>query len=133
MQLVNFREPSVINEGSAWFRRFHKECKKISKHIRFKRIKYGFYRLYWKQAYLHEVYKEMPMKGYDKEEIDPRLESREYYQEYEDNVEITRKIKNFVEGYWDSIRRVKTRVHQMQNDKEFYETARNAYKQMRVK
>ena len=121
-----------MTEGSLWFRRLFRECKKISPHIRFKRIKYGFYRLYWRQAYLHEVYKEMPMIGYTHEIDDPRLESQKYFEEYEDGGEIVRKIKNFVEGYYDSIKRIRTRVYMMQNNREFYTAARNAYKQMRV-
>lgn len=120
-------------EGSRWFRRFCKEIKKISPHIRIKKIRMGFYRIYFKQAYLYEVYKEMPQKGYDIEEEDPRLESLQYYQEYEDNVEMTRKIKNFVEGYWESIENIRTRVWMMKHDKEYNEQATNAYKQMVVR
>jgi hypothetical protein len=121
------------NEGSYWFRRLIKDIKKISPHIRVVRLKMGFYRLYWQNTYLHEVYKEMPMKGYDIEIEDPRLESRSYYEEYEDEVETVRTIKNFVEGYFDSLDTIKTRVWMLRNNDEYARTAANAYSQMIVK
>lgn len=124
-------------EGSIYFKRFVKECKKISPHIRFRRIKYGFYRLYWtgggEPAYMYECYKDMPYKGYEWFEVDPRLESQKYYEEFEDRAEITRKIKNYVEGYWESIDRIKTIVYMFKNNKEFRETATKAYRQIHVK
>lgn len=120
-------------EGSRWFRRFKKDAQKMSKHIRFKRIKMGFYRIYYDDAYLHEVYKEMPEHGYDIYDIDPRLENKSYYEEYEDNTETIRRIKNYVEGYWDSLDRVRTRVFMMRTHAEFNKNAKNAYKQMYVK
>lgn len=120
-------------DGSRWFRRFCKECQGISRFIRIKRIKLGFYRIYWKQAYLHEVYKEMPEHGYDIDDLDPRFENKKYFEEFEDNAELTRKIKNFVEGYWESINVIKTRVYMMRHNKEFNERATNAYKQMYIK
>jgi hypothetical protein len=122
-----------ITEGTYWFRRLMRDCRKISPHIRIKRIKMGFYRIYWQDAYLHEVYKEMPQKGYDIEEEDPRLESKQYYEEYEDTVDTVRTIKNFVEGYYDSLDHIKTRVYLLKNDKEFEQTAKNAYKQVYIK
>lgn len=124
-------------EGTPWFRRFYKECKKMSPHIEFKRIKYGFYRIYFhnggERAYIHEVYKEMPYKGYHQETVDPNWQDKSYYEEFEDNVQFIRNIKNYVEGYWDSIRRVRTRIYMLKNDKEFRETATKAYKQIHVK
>lgn len=126
------QELSDINQGSVWFRRLYKECKQISPHIRFKRIKLGFYRIYFKQAYIHEVYKEMPLKGYDFEDEDPRFENQKYFEEYEDHGEITRKVKNYVEGYFDSIMKIKVRVNNMMNDPEAYATARRAYQQMKI-
>lgn len=119
--------------GSRWFKRLVRECKKISPHIRFRRIKQGFYRVYWKEAYIHEVYKDMPIKGYDIESYNQRLEDRSYYEEYEDNVDMIRTIKNFVEGYHDSIDKIRTRIYMFKNNDEMYQTAKNAYKQMVVK
>lgn len=75
----------------------------------------------------------MPEHGYDWHELDPRLEDQKYYEEYEDNTELTRKIKNFIEGYWEAVDRIRTRVYMVRNDKEFNENAGNAYKQMRVR
>lgn len=123
----------MLIEGSRWFKRFYKDCKAISKHIKFKRIKLGFFRIYYQDAYLHEVYKEMPEHGYDIYDLDPRFESRSYYEEFEDNAELTRKIKNYVEGYWDSLDRIKTRIYMMRTNKEYNTNARNAYKKMYVK
>jgi len=122
---------------SIWRKRFEKECKKLSPHIKFKPIKYGFTRIYWvggcEPAYMHEVYDNMPYKGYDIEEKDPRFQSKKYYEEYEDSAELTLKIKNFVEGYWDSLYTMKKRVYMMKNNKEFRNTAIDAYKRVRVK
>ena len=75
----------------------------------------------------------MPYKGYDIEEKDPRFQSREYYEEYEDQAELTMKLKNFVEGYWDSINTIKKRIYMLKNDKEFRKTASEAYRSVRVK
>lgn len=123
--------------GSIWYKRFLKDCKRLSPHIVFRPIKYGFTRIYWtggcEPAYMHEVYNFMPSKGYDIEEKDPRFTSHKYYQEYEDQAELTLKIKNFVEGYWDSMHTMRKRVYMMKNNKEFYKTAVDAYKRVRVK
>ncbi len=116
-----------MTEGSLWFRRLVKDCAKISSHIRVKRIKYGFYRIYWKTLYVHEIYKEMPQKGYDIEDNDIRLISQKYYEDYEDRAELTRKIKNYVEGYWDSLDRVKTRIYMIKNNKTYSEQAKQMY------
>lgn len=120
-------------EGSRWFRRLRKECNRISPHIRFRRIKLGFYRVYWKQAYIHEVYKDMPETGYDIDTYNPKLENRSYVEKKEDRAELTRNLKNYVEGYRDSIDRIRTRVYMMKHDKEFNETATKAYQQVVIK
>lgn len=120
-------------EGTIWFKRLIKDLKKISPHIRVVRLKMGFYRIYWQNSYIHEVYKEMPQKGYDIFEEDIRIGDRKYYQEYEDNIELTRKIKNFVEGYYDSLETIKTRVYLLKNNQEFAESAARAYQQMVIR
>ena len=122
-----------MTEGSIWFRRLVKDCKRMSPHIRFRRVKYGFYRIYMKQAYIHEVYSEMPELGYDLDDLDPRFESQKYYEELEDGDEITRKVKNYIEGYWDSLDRIRTRCYLMRNDKEFAANAEKAYSQVVIK
>jgi len=119
-------------QGSQWFQKFKKEAKEMSPHIRFVRIQLGFYRIYWKDAYMHEVYKEMPEYGYDMEDLDVRLDDKDYYQEFEDDIEFTRNIKNYVEGYHDSIDKLRTRMYMMRNDQEFNENARKAYRTMYV-
>lgn len=113
--------------GSRWFRRLVKDCKRISPYIRIKRIKYGFYRIYFKRAYLHEVYGEMPLIGHDINEKDIFLESKKYYEEYEDRAELTRKIKNYVEGYWDALDRIKTSVYMIKHDAEYAKMAVQRY------
>lgn len=123
----------VNKEGSLWFRRLVKDCKKISRHIRIKRIKLGFYRIYWDRAYIHEVYKEMPQIGYNVEEKNEYLVNKKYFEEYEDRTEMTRKIKNYIEGYWDSLDRIRTRAWLMRHDKEFHENAVKAYSQHVIK
>lgn len=120
-------------DGSRWFRRFCKECHKISSHIRIKKIRLGFYRIYYDGAYLHECYKEMPETGYEWHHIDPRLESQKYYEEYEDRTKLTRELKNFVEGYWESLDRIRTKVYLMKHDKEYRKDAIKAYSSFVVK
>lgn len=122
-----------MKEGSLWFNRLKKDCKRISPHIRLKRIKHGFYRVYWKQAYIGELFKEMPMIGYDHVDNDKRFQEKKFYEEKEDQAELTRNIKNFVEGYWESLDRIQTRMWLMRHDKEAYTNATEGYKQLTVK
>lgn len=124
---------ALRTEGSVWFRRFLKDCKRISRHIRIKRIKYGFFRIYWKHAYIGEVYKEMPPMGYDFEEKNMHFDEKKYYEKLEDRAELTRRIKNFKEGYYDSLDRIRTKAWLMKHDKEFYDTATKGYQTIRVK
>lgn len=123
--------------GSIWFKRLVKECEKLSPYLVFVPVKHGFYRIYWKSgcqsAYVHEVYMWMPMKGYDMDEKDPRFASKKYYEEYEDAAELTLKIKNFVEGYYDSYETLKKRVRLLRNNKDFLKEAIRAYSQVVVK
>lgn len=120
-------------KGTTWFKRFKKECQQWSPHVRFKEIKLGFYRIYYKGFYIGEAYKEMPPKGYTKVEEDPRLDSQKYYEEYEDTVKATREIKNFVEGYFDALDQFRTRMYMLRHDDEFYENSRKAYQNVYIK
>lgn len=126
-----------MTEGSYYFRRFVKDCKKLSPHLKFVPINYGYYRIYWvrggEAAYMHEVYKWMPYHGYDTNENDINLISQRYYQEYEDQLQVTRKIKNYVEGYTDSLHTLTTRVYMFKNNKEFRDEAIKAYRRVVVK
>ena len=119
--------------GSRWFRRLVREAKRMSPHIRFKRIKYGFYRIYYRQAYVVECFKNMPEMGYDINEKNFHFERYQHYQDYHDNTDSTMRVKNFVEGYHETKNRLRTRLFQMNHSKEFYETARRGYSQMRIK
>lgn len=127
----------IIDKGTRWFQRFKKEAEAMSPHIRFKRIKFGFYRIYWigdgVSAYLTECSKDMTEVGYDIEEKNYQLESKNYYEEMEDNAELIQKIKNFKEGYWDSIDRLKTNVYMMKNNKDHRKEQQAAYQQMKIK
>ena len=123
----------VSNKGTYWFKRFRRECERLSPHVRFREIKLGFFRIYYKGFYIGEAYKEMPPKGYDIERYDERLERQSYYEEYEDNVQLTRKIKNFVEGYYDAKDSFRTRMYLLRNDNEFYENSKKMYQTVKVK
>lgn len=120
-------------KGTPWFRRFKREAQRFSPHVRFKEIKLGFYRIYYKGFYIGEAYKEMPPDGYDIEEDNLHLDSQSYYEEYEDNIETIRKVKNFVEGYKDSHDQFRTRMYMLRHDPEFYKTSKEAYQTMYIK
>lgn len=127
----------VKEKGSKWFRRFVKEAEGLSKHLRFKRIKFGFYRIFWTgdgvSAYIGECHKDMPQFGYEIEEKNFQFENKKYYEEYEDHAELIQKIKNFREGYWESIDRLKTNIYMFKNNKDHRKEAQAAYAEMIVK
>lgn len=120
-------------EGSVWFRRLVREFKRVSPHIRFVRIKAGFYRIYFRQAYVGECSKNMPELGYNIFERSIGFEDYSFYQKYHNTVDSTLRVKNFVEGYWETRNKLRTRLMNMMNSKEHYETARKGYSQMRIR
>ncbi len=122
-----------MTEGSLWFRRMVKDCKKISPHIRIKRIGNGFFRVYFQRAYIHEIYKEMPQVGYDCIDKDYNFLTKKYIESKEEQSEMTRNIKNYVEGYFDSLDTIRTRVYMMKHDKEFNEKATRRYETVVIK
>ena len=119
--------------ASQFYKRFKRECRKISPHIRFKRIRCGFVRLYYKSSYLHEVDENMPYHGYDFEVYNPRLENRSFYEEHEDNLDVIKTVKNYKEGYIDAIDTIRTRMYLHRHSAEFNDNAEKAYRQMVVK
>lgn len=123
--------------GSVYFRRYVRELKKMSSHLKLVPITHGFYRVYFvnggEGAYIHEVWKWMPYHGYIKEEKDLNLVSQKYYEEYEDSITMNRKVKNFVEGFTDCMDTTKTRLYMLKNNKEFRNEATKAYRQVHVK
>ena len=121
------------NEGSPWFRRFIRDLFRISKHFTVRRIRCGFFRIYWKEAYVHEIHKEMPYRGYVWYTESPYKDSLKLVQEYEQDGEIQRKVKNFVEGYSEAIKTIKLRTYQFKNDDEYYRIAKDMYKQVVIK
>lgn len=120
-------------EGSRWFRRLMRDLRKMSKHFKVRRIRCGFYRIYWKDAYVHEVYKEMPYRGYVWYTESPYKDSLKLIQDWEQDGEIQRKVKNFVEGYVEASKAIKLRMYQFKNNDEHYRTAKDMYKQMVIK
>jgi len=115
-------------EGSIWFRRLVKDLHGMSKHFKIRRIRMGFYRIYWKDAYVHEVYKEMPARGYEWYTDSPYKDSLKLMQEWEQDGELQRKVKNFVEGYYEAIKAIRLRVYQFKNNDEHYRIAKDMYK-----
>lgn len=109
----------------------------MSPHLVLRPINYGYYRVYFinggESAYIHEVWKWMPHRGYDIEGKDSELISQKYYEEFEDQLKMNRLVKNFVEGYTDCIERTRTRLYMLKNDKSFREEATKAYRQVVVK
>ena len=120
-------------QGSYWFNRLQKDAKKISKYLRFKRIKYGFYRIYYKDAYIGECSKDMTQVGYDVEEKNWNYEDKSFALDHEDLIDQTAKLKNFREGYWNTLDMLRTRVYMFRHNKEMYKNALQGYKQMRIK
>ncbi len=118
---------------SVWFKRLEKDLHRISPQLRMVKLPYGFYRIYFKGAYVHEVYEEMPAVGYTYEDYDVRAGSLKYMQEYEDTMELTRKVKNYVEGYYDSILRIQKRLYQFKHNLDHYKSAKNAYAKAVIK
>ena len=118
---------------SKYYKRFKRECRRISPHIRFKHIRCGFVRLYYKNSYLHEVDTNMPYKGYDFQIHNPRLENKSYYEEYEDSIDVIKTIKNFKEGYLDAIETIQTRMYMHRHSLEFNKNAEAAYRNVVVK
>lgn len=127
-------QSDLKQEGSKWFNRLQEDLRIISSQVRFKRIKYGFYRVYYKDAYIGELYKEMPEVGYDILELDMRvIDDKEYVASKIDDGEVQRKLKNFVEGYWEAKDKFTTRLYQMRHDTAFYKQAVDGYKNVRIK
>lgn len=121
------------NEGSYSFKRLMRDLARMSKHFRVVRIRNGFFRIYWKDAYVHEVYKEMPYKGYVWYTDSPYKESFKLIQQYEQDGDLQRKIKNFVEGYAEAIKAIRLRTYQFKNNDEHYRIAKEMYRQVVVK
>lgn len=122
---------------SRWYRRLKSEIENISPHIRFKDIRYGFARIFWigdgESAYIGEAHKNMSEVGYDIEEKNFQLESKKYFEEFEDNFNLINQIKNFREGFWDSLDRLRTNIYLLKNNSEHRKEAQAAFKQMIVK
>lgn len=134
---MNFPTLDLKNNMTIWYRKFKKHCERLSSHLRFVVSPLGFARIYWtgggEPAYIHEVDTNMPYIGHDIYEKDIRLVSKRYYEEYEDTDTTVRNIKNYKEGFWDSMETIKKRVYMLKNDKEFRKEATGAYRRVVVK
>lgn len=123
--------------GSYWFNRFCKDVKNISPYIEVVPIKHDFCRVYWKgggnYAYLYEVPTDMTELGYEWIHENPRLESQEFFEEYEDNIDYIKQVKNFKEGYWEALDRIQTQYYMFMNNQEYRDTAIRGYSTMHVK
>lgn len=105
----------------------------MSKHIKVRRIRHGFFRIYFKEAYVHEVYKELPYKGYVWYTESPYKDSLKLSLAWEQDGEIQRKVKNYVEGYSEALKAIKLRVYQFKNNEEHYRLAKDMYKHVVIK
>lgn len=122
---------------SYWFRRFVRHCRKLSPYIEVVPLKHKFCRIYWrgggKCAYLYEVPMDMEEFGREWTHYNPRLESQQFYEEYEDNIDVIKQVKNFKEGYWEAIDRINTKFFLLRNNEEFRKSAEQMYKNVHVK
>lgn len=121
------------NEGSYWFRRLVRDLYRKSKYFRVVRIRDGFFRIYWKDAYVHEMYKEMPYRGYTWYTDSPYRHSLKLMEQYELDGTIQRKVKNFVEGYSEASKAIMLRIYQFKHNDEHYQVAKKAYRQMVIR
>ena len=122
---------------SYWFKRFRRYCQKLSPYIVVTPLKHNFCRVYWKgggvNAYLYEVPLDMEEIGREWVHYNPRLESQGFYEEYEDNIEFIKEVKNYKEGYWEAIDRITTQYYMFRNNKEFRDNAKKMYQQVHIK
>jgi hypothetical protein len=79
------------------------------------------------------MYKEMPAKGYSIETDSPYKESLKLMQEWEQDGELQRKIKNYVEGYYEARKAIMLRMYQFKNNDEHYKIAKDMYKHVVIR
>lgn len=118
---------------SRWFKRLQKDTQRFGSHVRFKRIRHGFWRIFYDGGYLGEVYEDLPEVGYDIIDLDHRLEERKYVQDRLDDGEVQRLVKNFVEGYYEVLDTMRSRVYNARHNHEAYKTITEGYRQLRLK
>jgi hypothetical protein len=118
---------------SYWFNRLERDIAEVSPQLRLIPAGHGLWRVYYNSCYVHEINENLTANGYDIEEYNERLESRGYYEEYEDQIEVIRTVKNYAEGYWDALEHVKHRLYLLRNNDEFYEQSRKAYETAVIK
>lgn len=118
--------------GSSSFRRLVKFFSRYPE-VEFRRIGLGFYRIFYRGVYIGECYKEMPQVGYDITEDDPGFINKSYYEEYEDKAKLTRKVKNFVEGYYETKKSLLSKMWTFRNNNNLFEDTRKSYRQFKVK
>ena len=118
---------------SSYCKKFIKKLRSTSPHIKIRKLKHGFYRVYFQNAYLMEFFEEMPLRGYTFEDYDPRMESQSYFEELDDHYDLVRNLKNFKEGYVDSLKNLAKRLYLFKHNSEFNERTRKIYAQAVIK
>lgn len=118
---------------SRWFLRLERDVKKINPRIRTKRIRNGFYRFFYDTGYLGEVYENLNEMGHHLYDTDAFAEDRKYLEEKLEDGEIQRKIKNFEEGYWEALDKIRTRYFMSRSNPEAHRLIMQGYRQLRVR
>jgi hypothetical protein len=75
----------------------------------------------------------MNLIGHDIEEKNWNMEDFSYYRQMDDLADQTARLKNFREGYVETLDMLRTRTFMIKHNKEFYERARQGYSQLRIK
>lgn len=75
----------------------------------------------------------MPQVGYDCIDKDFNFLEKKYVESREDPSELTRKIKNFVEGYWEALETIRVRVYLMRHDAQYNKLATQRYQTVVIK
>lgn len=75
----------------------------------------------------------MNLRGHDIEEKNWNMEDFSYWRTHGDVADQSAKLKNFREGYTETLNLLRTRTFMIKHDKEFYERARAGYSQLRIK
>jgi hypothetical protein len=73
------------------------------------------------------------MRGFVWYTDSPYKESLRLVQQWEEDGTIQRKVKNYVEGYWEVLRAVQLRVYQFKHNEEHYRIAKDMYKHVVIK
>lgn len=124
---MELKRGHLFSMKSYWFKRLERELPKIDSRLRLVKLKLGFYRIYRGAHFIGEAYEELGPNWREIESYDPRLENQSYYEEYEDHVKMVRTLKNFMEGYYDLVSKIRRCVYQLRHNEEFARRSGNIY------